>query len=168
MGKFLKSILSVALVMALLSACNSTGCIDNGSSLPLAGFYSSATKAKVTIASLTVGGVGAANDSLLINNSSASQVYMPFRASTSSVKYFFHYNQEGIDDYAHNDTIRFDYESIPYFASEECGAMFRYRITNVEHTSKFIESVEIVEPLVTNIEEERIHIYFITSESDDE
>ena len=67
-----------------LVACNTTGCIDNGSSLPLAGFYSSSTKSKITINSLTIGGVGAKNDSLIINKESASQAYLPFRADRDS------------------------------------------------------------------------------------
>ena len=166
MGKILTRIMLTIVAATALVACNTTGCIDNGSSLPLAGFYSSSTKSKITINSLTIGGVGAKNDSLIINKESASQAYLPFRADRDHVEYFIRYGQEGIDDDEHNDTIRFNYESFPYFASEECGAMFRYRIKSESHTSKFIESVEIVDSLVTNVDLERIHIFFRTVETE--
>lgn len=62
-----------------------------------------------------------------------------------------------------SDTITFRYTSIPYFASEECGAMYRYTIESVGSTNYLIDSVSVVEPLVTNMELTNVKIYFPTS-----
>ena len=166
MGKILTRILILPLLPLLFASCNYT-CTDNSTSLPVAGFYSSSTKQKISISTITVGGVGAYKDSLLVNNTSASQTFLPFRSSTGEVKFFFHYGQDGLDDDAHNDTITFNYESYPYFVSEECGAMYRYNITRCLYTTKLINKVVIADSLITNVGEEHIQIYFQTFDTED-
>lgn len=152
---------------AALSSCNTTGCTDNQSSLPLAGFYSSQTKSAITLQDLDIGGVGAPDDSLLYaSGTGLSQAYLPFRSTATSTAYCFHYTQEGLDDAAYNDTISFSYTSEPYFASEECGAMLRYKITKMSHTSHLIDSVIVADSLITNTDIERIRIYFRTSSTE--
>jgi hypothetical protein len=156
---------------ALLSAtgCSSSSCSDNQNSLPLAGFYAVTTdddgttaSAAVSISGIGINGIGAPNDSLLVGESdSESQVYLPFRFDTPSTSYRF-YSYEG--DVA--DTITFHYDAFPYFASEECGAMYRYRITKVENTTTLIDSVVVTDSLITNVDIERIKIYFKTDSSD--
>lgn len=146
-----------------LTGCNSSGCINNQNSIPLAGFYSFTSLTGISVPNLTVGGVGAPGDSLILNNSSASSVYLPFRSQQPETSFFFHYNQEGINDDAFNDTLTFTYSSIPYFASEECGAMFRYIITSYTYTKHLIDSVGLVDSVITNVDRERIRIYFRTA-----
>ena len=68
-----------------LAACNTSGCTENQNSIPLAGFYSSATEAQVSLDSVGVYGVGAPGDSLLLSpGTSASQIYLPLNASAAS------------------------------------------------------------------------------------
>ena len=129
----------------------------------MAGFYDDSAHNEITVDSISVGGVGAPGDSLLLNNSAASSVYLPFRANRASTSFFIHYNQEAISDARLNDTLTFTYDSSPYFASEECGAMFRYTIKDCIYTNHLIESVEITDPLITNQDIERIRIYFRTA-----
>lgn len=170
MGKIpiiVTTIIATATLSTIISGCNTTGCTDNQSSLPLAGFYASPGGAAITINTLEISGVGAPGDSILYTSGTAlSQVYLPFRFTTGTTAYCFHYTQEGLDAPELNDTISFIYTSEPYFASEECGAMLCYEITDVSHTTHLIDSVKVVDPLISNTDTERIKIYFRTSSTE--
>jgi hypothetical protein len=162
MGKILSFILAALTVCVAITSCNTNGCLDNQNSVPLAGFYSSEGNA-ISISALDIYGVGAPNDSLLLSsNQSASQVYLQFRPAYYNVSFCIHYTDEDINYDEFNDTIKFTYTSIPYFASEECGAMYYYKVSNIQHTSHLVDSVVMDNPLVTNTEIENIRIYFRT------
>ncbi len=145
--------------------CNTTGCYDNQSSIPLAEFMSGQGE-KIAVSGLEIHGVGAPNDSLLAGGegSNLSEVYLPMRSTHDNTTWCFHYTQEGLDDPALNDTISFGYDSEPYFASEECGAMYRYRIRKVIHTTHLVDSVVILDSLITNADIVTIQIYFHTAD----
>lgn len=149
-----------ALVAATMTQCASNGCLDNRNSIPLAGFYDSETGEAVAVTGLTVGGVGAPGDSLILANGSASQVYLPFRASVGEVTYVFSVGDENV---TYSDSVRFVYNSTPYFVDTECGAMFRYRIREVSFDGTLIDSIAVTDSLITNVESERIKIYFYGS-----
>lgn len=156
----------LALVLAV--GCNTTGCLDNQSSIPLAGCYSSSTGSPFSLgSSVQIHGVDAPNDSVLsASSASASRIYLPMRSTADSVRWCLHYTQEGIDDERLNDTITYLYASIPYFASEECGAMYEYRIEKCRYTTHLLDSVIVSDSLITNVDMERIKIYFRTQESE--
>ena len=59
--------------------------------------------------------------------------------------------------------LTFDYSASPYFASEECGALYYYHIRRLKHTTHLIDSIVITDSLITNADLERIRIYFRTS-----
>lgn len=163
----MRLLLPIAAAALLLSAaaCNTTGCTDNQNSIPLAGFYSMATFEPLSLDSLAIGGVGAPGDSLLLSPSSrASSVYLPLRSTAAETSFFISYRQRLLDFPELNDTITFVYTSIPYFASEECGAMYHYRITSLTHTRHLIDSVGLADSLITNVERETVEIFFRTSE----
>lgn len=165
MGKVLTTFVCFLALMVAFSACNTSGCTDNQSSLPYAGFYSSAGGQSISVDSLDIKGLGAPGDSMLYAaGTSLSSVYLPFRATSNVTSYCFHYAQRGIDDIAYNDTITFSYTSGPYFASEECGAILRYDIRSLKYTRHLIDSIAITDSIVTNSDIERIKIYFRTSE----
>lgn len=162
MNKILIAIIAAVAASLLCQGCNTSGCTDNQNSLPLAGFYSSFGDA-ISIPDLDISGVGQQTDSLLYTSgTSLHLVYLPFRSKYTTTSYAFHYTQEGLDSPEYNDTISFAYTSAPYFASEECGAMLTYTITQMSYTRHLIESVEIVDSLITNTDIERIKIYFRT------
>lgn len=150
---------AVAAMASLAGGCSSDGCLNNRNAIPLAGFYSAESHEAVTIAALTVGGVGAPGDSLLLDNESAAQVYLPFRANVGEVTFGFSAVVAGSGDVM-TDQLTFGYETMPYFDNADCGAMYRYRITSVDFSGTMIDSVGIVDSLVTNVETERIKIYF--------
>lgn len=60
----LKYILAAILGLAA-AACNTDGCLDNQSSLPKAGLFSSATGNAITLSNIEISGVGAPGDSVL-------------------------------------------------------------------------------------------------------
>lgn len=169
MGRRLSLKLAAAAAGAvLLAACNTSGCLDNRSSLPLAEFRSSATGAVISVDSLEVAGVDAPDGDVLSAATPAkSQLYLPMRSTESSTSWCFMYRQKALDRPELNDTITFDYESKPYFASEECGATYRYRVTRVANTTHLIDSVRMADSLITNVDQVAILIYFRTAEADE-
>lgn len=168
MGRLTVFILSCFAIITTLGGCNSSGCIENQSSVPLAGFYSGATMKGVAVDSISIGGVGAPNDSMIVaNGQGISQVYLPFRSRDSKTSFFIHYEQEALNYDVLNDTLTFEYSSIPYFVSEECGAMYYYRISRLSYTRHLIDSVGLVDSLINNIDIERIRIYFRMAETEE-
>lgn len=145
----------LALVLAVLPGCNTSGCTDNQSSLPLAGFYDVRGRA-VTVDSLEISGIDAPGDSVLYNGRERlSEAYLPLRAQGSSVQYRFYYK-----NLEQADTLTFDYDAFPYFASEECGAMYRYRLLAFYYTRNFIDSVAVLDSVITNSPQQQLKIYF--------
>lgn len=161
------AIVIVAAVIAALTSltsCSNNGCSDNRSSIPLAGFYSANTGGSISLDSLAVWGVGSPGDSLLLSpGTSATKVYMPLRYDRSEVTFDIAYRWKHLEGF--DDTVTLTYTAWPYFASEECGAMYRYRITGVSHTSLLIDSVAVTAPdsIITNLDVESIKLFFRTS-----
>lgn len=161
--------LCTLLLAVVAAACSAVGCTENRNSLPLAGFYSYQTGQAITVDSLAIGGVGAPADSLLLTSSSrGSQVYLPFRAADGETTFYIAYEQKALAALGLTDVISFTYTSVPFFASEDCGALYHYRITGVEYTTNLIDSVGVSDSLVTNFEHEIIQIFFRTANPDDD
>ena len=94
MRKSVLHILTPAVAATLLAlaanSCNTSGCLENQTSLPLAGMYSMSTKTPISVQRLTIGGVGAPDSALLTTaGSSVRQTYLPFRANTETTSFFF-------------------------------------------------------------------------------
>ncbi|MCH5319424.1 MAG: hypothetical protein J1E38_06920 [Paramuribaculum sp.] len=169
MGKILRHIIpfigvAVLAISAILPACNTVGCLENQSSVPLAGFYSSTTGGKISVDSIWVYGIGAPGDSMLNTSLRASTVYLPFRAEQPSTSFAIRYLQSDLNFPALIDTIKFSYDSEPRFVSEECGAMFFYHITGISYTTHLIDSVAVIDSLINNFDTERIKIFYRTAE----
>ncbi len=160
--------LAVTAVIISLSGCSTTGCTENRNSIPIAGFYSYSTLDPITVDSVAIGGVGAPADSLLLRPSTrGSQVYLPFRASSTETSFYIRYLSKDLDYPDLYDTLTFTYTSVPYFASADCGAMYHYNITGLDHTNHLIDSVGVIDSIITNLERETIRIFFRTSDPED-
>lgn len=149
----------------LQSGCNSSGCTDLQSSLPKAGFYDAQSGKAIAVSNINVAGVGAPHDSILYLSGSTnlSEVYLPLQSNKQSTQYRFIYGKitsETVVDDLPSDIVTINYSSHPYFASEECGAMYSYTINSISHTSLLIDSIALVDSVVTNTDVERIKIYF--------
>lgn len=158
----------LVVLASLAGGCSTDGCLNNQNSLPLAGFYSSSTGLAISVDSVDIGGVDAPHDSLLhATGVPASEIYLPFRSATNVTSFYFHYTQHNLSSPEFNDTITFRYDSEPFFASEECGAMYRFRIKNVVYTRHLIDSVGVTDSLITNVDLQRIKIFLRTASPDD-
>ncbi len=161
-NKFKIALYSI-IAVAALSSCNNSECYDNQSTLPLAGFYSMQTKESITVDSLSVYGIGATGDSLLLDNGIASTLYMPLPLSGNSVSYVFHFNNKELDFAELYDTLTIQYESYPKFVSEECGAIYKYDVLDFSYTNHLIDSIAIPNMEFDNIDVESIKIYYRTA-----
>lgn len=211
MGKILNILFAVGLVGSALAGCNNTGCVDNQSSIPLAGFYSYETLGTISLSNISVGGVDAPDDSLLLDHESVAEVYLPFRSLLDETAFFIRYEDTGEPDPedpedpgdsgeenpggndsegagdgetgtepsavathravsravpAIADTLKFKYERIPYFVSEDCGAMYRYKVLEFETTHYMIDSIALLDSVITNVNRRTIQIYFRTQQPD--
>ncbi len=154
-------LLALIVACSWLTSCNSGGCTENRNAVPLAAFMASSTAQAIQLDSLEISGVDAPGDSILSSpGRSISQVYLPMRPTKPSVSWCIAYKWKNLDNPSLNDTITFDYESIPYFASDECGAYFRYDIRNMSYTTHLIDSIQIVDSLITNIDRVYLNIFF--------
>ena len=153
-------IAALLLVLTLtLVACSNDSCYENGSSLPLATLH--VGNKQQSIPGLSIMGIGAPGDSLLISNSTVDEVYLPLRANASQTRFAL-WRTVTIDT-THvviRDTLDIDYEAIAYFHSIECGAMYNFDIHRVNHTRHGIDSAVIVTQLVTNTITPALRIHF--------
>lgn len=157
MMKTFFTIVASCFLMLAVTACGDGSCYDNGNSLPLVRFYMSGS-GSVTVSGLSMRGVDAPGDSLLINNESLSETYLPLRATKSSTQWII--QLMATDHSTVADTLTINYDSTPYFASAECGAMFSFDIKNVSTTHNIIDSVVVKQSRVTNVNQETMRIYF--------
>lgn len=158
---------ALALWGAAASSCNTSGCTENRNAVPLAAFLDPATDNPITLDSISIYGIGQPNDSILSPaGQRVSQVYLPMRPTHTTVSWCLSYKWKYLDFPELNDTITFDYESAPVFASEECGAYYRYQINRMTCTDHLIDHVEIVDSLITNIDKVYVNIYFKVESGD--
>lgn len=166
----------VAISMSLLS-CTTSMCTDNRTSIPEAGFYNVDTGEPVNVVGVTIGGIGAPNDSLLYNNQTEQLVYLPLRPAAEVTSFRFHFSSDDITDpdtgevtpdHTHDDIVTFYYSSTPYFDGEECGAIQHFHIDRVDHTPDgHIVDIDVLDPYVTNEHKEYLRIYFRIADPDE-
>lgn len=147
----------------VLWSCNTSGCLENRSSIPLAGFYSSATGQTLSLDSLLIYGLNKP-DSTDLNTvgTPINSIYLPMRSTMESTGWVISYKWKYLDSIKLADTINFKYSSLPYFASDECGVIYKYNIEQMEYTKHLIDSVILTDSIITNLDIERIKIYFRT------
>lgn len=164
--KWFSLVIMCAIIVAMVSSCSTSGCTDNRTSLPLAGFYSTESGSTIALDSLEIGGIGTPGDSLLLAaGEKANAVYLPFRSEKSATAFSIAYKYEYLDYPEYNDTIYFRYDAVPFFASEECGAMFRYHITSIRYSRHILDSIAVIpaDSIITNADVENLRLYFKTS-----
>ncbi len=136
--------------------------------MPYAGFYDSSTGSAITLDSLQIYGLGMSEDDpISAAGERISALYLPMRSTQQSTGWIIAYKWSYLDYPQLNDTIVFDYTSSPRFASEECGVIYDYHIDEYRYTTHLIDSVIVTDSLITNIDLERIKVYFRTSSDDD-
>lgn len=163
-------VILILMLGALNSGCNTTECFDNQNSLPLAGFYSSApVPQSITLDSISILGIGAPGDSILQDSvRGLSQVYLPFRIDQNSTTYEIRYLSGAAGLFGIYDVITFNYDIVPWFVSTACGTIYDYKITSIETTHNFIDSVTCPLGEITNANIENLKIYFRVDLGEDE
>lgn len=161
--KRLSHIAAIAVLLLLLGigtlSCNNENCNGNGSSLPLATFY--VGNNQQTISGLTVMGIGVPGDSLLLDSASAKELYLPLRASATSSSFMLRrWKIANTVATPITDTLSIGYQSIEYFHSIDCGAMYNFNVENLTYTTHGIDSVVLVTKLITNSRTPALRIYF--------
>ena len=138
----------LAAAMAL-TGCGDESCYGNGSGLPLATLC--VGPVQTTVPGLTVKGIDVPGDSLLADNRSLHEIYLPLRASVTSTSYAVTrvVTVTGADTTV-SDTLTIDYTPVAFFHSKECGVMYNFDIKHISHTCNGIDSVVLLTPLVTN------------------
>lgn len=150
------------IVTSFVTSCSTSECYDNQNSLPLAGFYSSERNPQaISIDSISIIGIGAPGDSILLDSvKGISQAYLPFRIDQGSTTYEIRYLQ-GLAGMMHlSDIITFNYDIVPWFVSPACGAVYYYKMTSIETTHNFIDSVTCPLGEITNANIQNLRIYF--------
>ena len=155
--KFLKYQIILGLFLLTLVGCGEGSCDDNGSAVPLAWFYESGTTSRAAASNLTVNAIGAPGDTILIKNSTTNELHLPLRVSTERTLWRLTFMTT--DSIFVSDTITFAYRPIEYFANVECGAMYYFDLQQVTTTHNIIDSVRVVNPRVTNVEQVNLHIF---------
>lgn len=155
-------LLIIAILTSLATGCANSECYDNQNSLPLAGFYSSEEfPVAISLDSISILGVGAPGDSILQDSvASLSQVYLPFRIDQNSTTYEIKYLAGLPGVYRMYDMITFNYDIIPMFVSSACGTVYYYKMTSIDYTKNFIDSVVCPKGEITNENIENLKIYF--------
>lgn len=164
----LLGILMALALMAMAVGCNTNGCLENRNSVPKAGFYGSADVKAMTLDSVAIVGLGMA-DSLPLSAAGQriSSIYLPMRSTETETGWVFQYKWKVLDYEQLYDTLVFRYDSAPFFSSNECGVIFKYHITSMQYTRHLIDSIALVDSLITNVDIEQIKIYFRTAEEEE-
>lgn len=157
-------VIVAVLAIFLMASCSGTECYENHSALPLANFFSSQTRQKISIQRLEIYGIGAPGDSVLYTPATLSDAYLPFRLWEDTTSYVFAYHslsdgQDEDNSAVPSDTITFCYTPKEWFVSPACGAMYFYEMKEVRHTNLLIDSVSF-NPLITNENIANIQIFF--------
>jgi hypothetical protein len=159
----MKRLLPIAIALAALlqlAACGDNSCYDNGSSLPLATCY--VGRSQQTVTGLTIMGIGAPGDSLIADSDALDEVYLPLRASVGNTSYVISRWVGAGTPMAQqlHDTLTLSYEPIIFFHSEECGAMYNFNIHGLSCTTHGIDSVVLLNSLITNSRMPSLRIHF--------
>ena len=153
------------ILAAGISACSADECADNKNSPPLAGFYTmdDGRLQEVSIDSISVFGVGAPGDSLILDTaSSVSEEYLPFDICSESSTFVLSYDAPSLRENGKSpyDVITFNYRKRPEFVSHACGAVYVYEITDIVSTHHFIETVDCPDGEIGNADIQNIRIFF--------
>lgn len=114
----------------------------------LASFYNSATNQTMSPVTM-VQGVGA--EGLLFGDTAISKMLLPL-TSRDTTRYVIWLDST-------SDSLTFIHETTQKYASVESGFYYEYKLLAVEHTQNRIDSIRIIDSLVTTKWNENINLY---------
>ena len=152
MKKLLKGFLAVCLLMTSVVGCESGDCMLSSESYCSISFVDAQGKGVKLQDSLTV---SAMPNIVIINRKlGASGMDLPLSYTAVVDTFVMRYSARLAD------TLWLEHQNHPYFSSMECGTVMHYKLMNIRSTSNLIDSVQIVNPEVTNTLKDNVKIYF--------
>ncbi len=157
----MKSVFYFCIFIFILSACDSGSdiCLSNQQSVQ-GNFYSSyydySDDVDTTVAHISIVGLlnGEQVDSIIYDNDSIDNCYMPLSMFRDTTKYLIKINNT-------SDTISFIHNKELSFISEECGFIFDFTLDTVMYSNtSFIDSVVIYDnKIIYNESTPNVKIY---------
>lgn len=156
------------MVPMLVASCASDGCTNTDPCVPIAQFYDSSTESTISVDSVSIYGIGAPGDSMIVSCSTVSSFNLPLRTSVTHTDYVIHYDQSDLNDPLLNDTISFDYVINPVFDNNECGVYFSFDITAYSCTSHLVDSIDVPYSHISNLGVTAVKLFMKTQTTDDD
>ncbi len=157
-----KIFILLVIIIPLLFSCKDSPCDVNTSSLLQVGFYAYPRKAVKpdTLDTLSIYGMGKTGY-FLYKDSSSSSIYLPLSMNVNSSSFIIYsiIKRKGISD-SLTDTLTLNYNRHLQYISKECGFATIFKITNVNVTRHFFDSLSVTNTTVTTSYGENIRIFF--------
>ena len=155
----MKLIRYIALALAALSlwACGSDGCTENTVAYAVASIEAGEGSAGVKPSSVAVYGIGRTPDSLMTSATSLTGLSLMLNPDTTvtRLEFVFRVSADTI-----RDTLTVLYSNRLFFLSIDCGCTVVSDIDTVLHTSHYVNSVQVINPEVTNEKKQNILLYY--------
>ncbi len=150
----LKFVGIILFATAMVSSCQTNNQCDTATeSLVKINFYTiDSIEQAVFVSPISVYGVGR-SDSLLYENDSISSVSIPLSPNAETIGFVF-------DIGTYSDEILFEYKTSTYLESMDCGFIANYEINSVTYSTNIIDTIIILNNMVTIDNEEHIKLYF--------
>ena len=144
---------SIIILMVALVSCNLNLCEESTDVNFILGFYTvdEEIERDSVVYDLTIYGVGR-EDSLLYDHGAARKITLPLDMTSDTSRFVI--NIGGIQDVCTITCTRF-----VRLLSHDCGFITEFEILDFNHTTVNIDSVAIIQPKVTNFEEEHVKIF---------
>ena len=143
----MKRLLYLIFILMIFAACKEVFEAPPQSLLQ-ASFYNSTTKKSVS-SLITVQGVG--SDSLWVDETNMTEVLLPLTITDTTRFIIWLDSKSDIITFVHKTTRKYD--------SMETGFYYEYKLQSVRFTQNRIDSVEIIDSLVTTKWNENIKLY---------
>ncbi len=144
---------AVVVILLLLAACNpSPRCLENTDVYLHARFLTldNGKDKDTTLQNVRMWGIGR-EDSLIVDGS-AWKISLPLDAHYDSCAFV-------IANDTLQDTVSFHYTRSTRLLSFECGFIAEFNDLKIQITRHFLDSAAVVNPLVTNTDDENVKIY---------
>lgn len=152
--KLYKHLFFLVLTIVLLCSCNN-GCEQTRETVLIADLKPTG---RLSITRINVWAVDCGGgDSLIMNIKDPSNLHFILRPDSTVSQFYLNcqVNDNG-DLFSYQDTLRFQYETNPYFLDMECGCSMFFHILEADVTNNLFRSITIKNNEITN--EENINI----------
>lgn len=161
MGKFLK-IISYLLLTGCFSfsfiACDETECTESTVVEFYGNFYNVRDNTVYTD-TLAIYGIGAPNDSLLIDSMSIKSISLPLKLTDTETSFVFDFINRAKAAIV-RDTVFVYHQNNVHFISDACGCVMFFSIDSIAYTKHKIDSIAINLKDVINEPQENIQLFF--------